>query len=144
MMNTEQQRLGRPVGAQSLWLKTKLPCAPSDFLVLVSDVLLACQTENIIFDLDFSANLRSQWVLLTFLWPHSFISLGLPPQRHCHQPRPWPLSSRWAEQDFMGFPGPRLYLLPQRSIWSFFLKQPTSLFPVPKPQLSGFVLGQNL
>lgn len=144
MMNTEQQRLGRPVGAQSLWLKTKLPCAPSDFLVLVSNFLLACQTENIIFDLDFSVNLRSQWVLLTFLWPHSFISLGLPPQRHCHQPRPWPLSSRWAEQDFMGFPGPRLYLFPQRSIWSFFLKQPTSLFPVPKPQLSGFVLGQNL
>ena len=33
-------KTGRPAGVQSLWLKTRLPYAPRDFLALVSHCLL--------------------------------------------------------------------------------------------------------
>lgn len=79
MVDTEQPRLRRPAGSQSLQLNLDGPVLPVNFLVLVSIVLLVHQTENISFDLDFSANLRSHRVLLTFLRHHSFPSGTLSP-----------------------------------------------------------------
>lgn len=76
MTDTEQQRLGRRAGAQDFGSKRDCPVLPVTFCFWFLNSFLVCQAEDIIFDLDFPANLRGQWVLLTFLWPHLCTSLG--------------------------------------------------------------------